>query len=103
MIEKKYIITKDLKHFKSETSDHFYIAKNNGYDITDVIETGLFVDGKIHILECYNQKHLEKIKHTDRFIANDVNDFLNELTNRRILKARQAETLYKYGYTRQGD
>lgn len=61
------------------------------------------MDGRLIIFECHNLNRLEKIRHTKRFIENDVQEWLEELTRRRLLRARQAETLYRYGYERQGD
>jgi hypothetical protein len=92
----KFVITKDLKYFKSETADHYIIAKENGYDIKDILESGLIAGGKFYVLECQEPKHREKLLHSDKYIANDVNKYLEELTNHRILKAREVETALKY-------
>jgi hypothetical protein len=89
-METKFIITKDLKHFKSDIQDHFIIANSNGYKTKDIIETGLILDKKLIILECYNNKHLQKIKYTNRFILNEVNTYIN------LINARSIESKYKY-------
>jgi hypothetical protein len=102
-METKFIVTKDGKHFKSQTCDHYLIARDNGYDIKSIVETGMIVDSRLVVFECYNGQHLQKIKHTDKFIQNDINNFLEELTNRRILKAREVESMYMYKTERQGD
>ena len=95
----KFIITKDLKHYKSEYKDHYIIARDNGYDVKDILESGLIVDSQLYILECYAVNHRVKISKGKKFIANDVNKYLNELTEYRILKARQAESRLKYKYS----
>jgi hypothetical protein len=101
----KFIITRDLKHFKSEYSDHYIIARHNGYDIKDILETGMLCGGKFYVLECQEPSHREKLSHSDKYIANDVNKYLNELTAYRVLKARECESKLKYQYAglKEGD
>lgn len=96
MNEIKFIITKDRRHFKSNFYDHSIIAIKNDYKPGDILETGLIIDHKIIILECYNPLHLEKIKHT-KFIEDDVNLYI------KILEARRLSSLYCYGITKEGD
>jgi len=94
----KYLITVDRRHFKSETEDHYLIAEHNGLKPFETIEYGLIVDSKVIVLECSNERHLNKIKTTEKYILNEVNRYEN------ILKARTAETLYKYNcYSKEGD
>jgi len=86
--EQKYIILKkqDLtKEFIFPTSlSHADFANDNGFNYwTDTIESGLVIDG---LKIC-----------TD---GRDKNDYLVAGT---VLKGRQAETLYRYGYTKEGD
>lgn len=90
-MDKKFIITKDYRHFTSDIFDHNIIASKNGYSIKDIIITGLIIDKRLIILECYNQKHLDKIKDTNRFMLKDVNNFQDKL-----IKTRQIESKYRY-------
>lgn len=101
----KFIITKDGKHFSSEYSDHYIIARDNGYDVRDIIECGLFAGGKMFVLECQEPKHREKLTHTDKYILNDVNRYLADLTAYRVQKARECESRAQYSYAglKEGD
>ena len=90
MRESKYIITKDLKHFKTDTLDHRVLAGLKGYTVNDIIETGLLIDNKVLVLECYILKHRAKILNSNKFIYNEVNDY--EL----ILKGRAIYSRYNY-------
>jgi hypothetical protein len=72
MKELKYIITKDLKHFKSDTLHHYEIAKANNYNPDSIIESGLFIDKQLFILESINQAHL--LKHKTIYLGNVLND-----------------------------
>ena len=103
MRDTKFIITKDHKHYKSETQDHYLIAKYNGYDVKDILEIGLIIEGHFYILECYNAEHRKKPSFSKKFIADDVNKYLEELTNYRILKARECESRLKYSYVGLGE
>ena len=100
MEDVKFIIVKDkqnkLRHYKSDIYDHYHIAKLNGYDVKELLETGMIIDKTFYILECYNDNHRKKITENKKFIANDVNKYLEELTNYRILKAREMESRYMY-------
>jgi len=105
----KFIITKDHKHFKSESQDHYIIAKHNGYEPSDIIEAGLVIDNKFYILECYEPSHKAKIEHFNSNLKagiwQDVNKYSNELTAYRVLKARECENNIKYAFAglKQGD
>ena len=92
--ERKYIIGLKygkLKHYTFPYCYHHYsFAYDNGIKLKDVIETGLIVDKRIVIIECISQKHLQK------------RDYLKQINNN-ILQARQVESLYSYGYIREGD
>lgn len=93
--EKKYIITYKnnvLRHFIFPKSlFHEFFARDNGYDYqTQVIESGLLIDGKAFIITCKNQNHIQR------------REYLQSLPIQ-TLKARQAETFYKYGLTYGGD
>jgi len=105
MRDLKFIITTNLNHYTSETADHYIIARDNGYDIRDILESGLIAGGKFYVLECQEPKHREKLLHSDKYIANDVNKYLEDLTNYRILKARDCESQAKYVYAglKEGD
>jgi hypothetical protein len=96
MNETKFIITKDRKHFKSNFNDHYIIGSLNNYLVKDIIETGLIIDHKIIILECYHKKHLDKIRYS-KFILQDVMDYT------RILLARRLGSQYSYGIIKEGD
>jgi hypothetical protein len=105
----KFIIVKDkiknrLRHFKSDINDHYVIAKNNGYDVKDLIETGMIIDkNKFYVLECYNPLHRQKANFSKKFILNDVNKYLDELTTYRLIKARECRSRYSYGNLKEGD
>ena len=93
----KYIITKDLKHFKSEVHDHQVIALKHGYSPNDIVETGSIDDHVLRVWECYNAKHRNKIYYT-KFIALEIERYTA------VLQARAIETRKVYGITnREGD
>lgn len=86
--EQKYIKLKKgdmIKEFIFPTSlSHEAFANDTGFNYwKDTIESGLIIDG---LKVC-----------TDR---RDKNEYLIAGT---ILKGRQAESFYRYGYTREGD
>jgi hypothetical protein len=93
MKELKYIITKDFKHFKSDWLHHSTIARDNGYNERDIIEAGLFLEGKIYILECYNQKHI--IKRQTHYIGNALNEY-QDLRLKQWLSGRELESSLYY-------
>jgi len=93
--EKKYIITyknNRLRHFIFPKSlYHEFFARDNGYDYqTQVIESGILIEGKAFIITCKNKNHLQR------------REYLQSLPLQ-ALKARQSESLYKYGYNKTGD
>jgi hypothetical protein len=62
--EKKYIITKragHYRHYRFPTSlYHANFARDTGYKPSEVIETGLIIDGSIQVLECHDTRHSAK-------------------------------------------
>jgi hypothetical protein len=63
--EQKYIITKKngkVAHFKFPSSwHHLTFARDNGFDFfSEVLETGLLIDGKAVIIECRDKKHMTR-------------------------------------------
>lgn len=98
MIETKFIITKDRKHFKSDTFHHLEIAREYNYKkLDDILETGLIIGNKIFILECQDQRHL--IKHTRQYIGNvlyKLNPNCFDIQLKQWLKARELESHYYY-------
>jgi len=91
---KKFIIVKQfgkLKKIKGYNS-HEAIAYDNGFNyFSDVIETGILDNGNVFILECRDKKHFAK------------REYNKGLFDPSILRARATETLYNYGYIKQGD
>jgi len=89
--EKKYIITR-LRHFIFPKSlYHEFFARDNGFDYqSQVIESGILIEGKAFIITCKNKNHLQR------------REYLQSLPIQ-ALKARQAESLYNYGYVKAGD
>lgn len=91
----KYIITKNLKHYKSEAGNHCDIISDNKIALEDVIETGIIIDNRVMILDCYNVNHqikAEKIR--NKMLIQDL----------QLLRARAVETQYKYNsFMREGD
>ena len=91
---KKFIILKingHYKHIKGYNS-HEAIVFDNGYNyFSDVIETGIIDNGNIFFIECRDKKHLAR------------REYNKGLFDPSILRARATETLYNYGYIRQGD
>ena len=93
-MENKFIITKDGKHFKSDWLHHINIARNNGYDMRDVVECGMFLDGELFIIECSDKEHLSK--HPRRFVGNALNEY-QDLKLKSWLKGRELESMLYYG------
>ena len=63
--ERKYIITKKygkMRHYKFPASwHHLNFARDNGYDFfSEVLETGIIIDGKATIIECKDKKHMAR-------------------------------------------
>jgi len=95
LAEKKYIIAKvdgHYKHLRFPTSMyHDTFARDNGFDVfSQVVETGMLVDGKIHILTCKDERHRERRDYTTRLPDN-------------VYKARAAQTMYMYKIKLDGD
>jgi len=97
MRETKFIIIKDnqnrLKHFKSDYLHHCTIARDKGYSESDIVESGLFLDGALFILECINQRHL--VKKREHYIGNKLNDY-QDLRLQSFLKGRELESQLYY-------
>ncbi len=109
MREIKYIIVKDkagrLKHFKSEFLHHNTIARDNGFNSSDILEAGLFLGGYLYILESISQEHI--IKRAGHYIGNKLNDY-QDLRLINWLKGRELESNLYYskrpaGQLREGD
>lgn len=94
-LEKKYIITYKsgrVKHFTFPSSYmHEFFARDNGYDYcTQVIESGVLIEGKPFIITCKNKAHAQRRDYMQRLSA-------------QTLKAREVQTRYTYGIQREGD
>jgi len=77
--EHKFIIVRvkgRLYHFKSEREDHLIIARRHNCQDTDIIEKGMLAD-TLQIWECYDKKHLHKIKTKTpyKWIGFDIEDY----------------------------
>ena len=96
MKETKFIIARKygrLYHRKSTWLSHDTIARDNGFDsYSQVLETGLLIDGRVIILECKSQEHRQK-----RIDKTSI--------DKQLLRAREVESLYSYRYAelREGD
>jgi hypothetical protein len=103
MTEIKYIIVRDktsghLRHFKSDWLYHYTLARDKGFDSSDIIEAGILLDKKLFILECIIASHFKKASY--KFIINtNYQDLRLEAYN----KGRESESLYSYGYIKEGD
>ncbi len=102
-MEKKYIIVRNQKTNRllairgtSLARDHWSIQRDAGYQIADVVETGVIIDGQIIIMDCQVPAHAERR-------AARVVDNLNQYNRDRILRAREAETRLLYRITPDGD
>jgi hypothetical protein len=96
--EIKYIIVKDkitgrARHFCSEFLHHETIARDNGYNSSDIIEAGLFLDRRCYILECQDIKHLER--RAGHYIGNRLNDY-HDLRLANWLRGRELESQLYY-------
>jgi len=96
--EKKYIIVRDKKtnrlhHYKSDCLHHYELSRAVGYDSQDILEAGLFLEGKLYILESVYLKHLEKKQ--DFYIGNRLN-FYHDLRLQSWLKSRELESQLYY-------
>ena len=96
--EIKYIIVRDklnnrLRHFKSDYLHHYTLARDNGFDSSDILEAGLFLEGDIYILECIYLDHLKKKE--NRFIGNRLN-FYQDNRLKAWLKGRELESNLYY-------
>jgi len=103
MTETKFIIVKDrvtgfLRHYKSDWLSHETIARDNDYDYREIIEAGIFIEGKLFIFDCIDSNH--KDKKFNNLIDNRLNYYSNSW-----IKAREAESLSMYKYTglKEGD
>ena len=95
--EIKYIIVKNkagrLSHYKSDYLHHSIIARDNGYNESDIIEAGLFLDRRCYILECKSIHHIERRKNL--YIGNRLN-FYQDLKLAQWLKGRELESQLYY-------
>lgn len=88
--EYKFIIVKvagRLYHFKSVMEDHFIIARRHNCQVVDIIEKGIISDF-LQVWECYDKKHLHKIKARtpDRWLGYDIEDYEKTLQKEHWLK-----------------
>jgi hypothetical protein len=98
MREIKYIIVRDritgrLRHFKSDWLHHYTIARDNGFDPSEILESGLFLDTQFYILDCILLKHLERKERY--YIGNNLN-YYQETRLKQFLKGRELESQYYY-------
>jgi hypothetical protein len=97
--EIKYIIVRDrqtnkLRHFKDTFYHHCIIAQNNGYDSSEILEAGIFLFGRLHILESIYIKHLEKKQ--DFYVGNILYTGNTSKDLENFLKGRQLESQLYY-------
>jgi len=76
----RYVITKNGKTYKSYTDFHCEIVVSNGLRYADVIQEGI-IDRGIHYL----------VSRKDVVLPSNIE------------KAREIETLYAYGFLKEGD
>lgn len=93
--EKKYIIANvhgKVKHLVFPSClYHDTFARDNGIDThSQVIETGLLIEGKSFIVTCKDRQHAQRREYRQSLPSAS-------------LKAREAQTRYAYGIERQGD
>ena len=93
--EKKYIITfkgGKIRHFIFPYSwHHEFFARDNGFDyFSQVIESGLLIEGRAFIITCKDKGHAER-----RAWRQDLPEA--------SYKARQAASLYAYGIQKSGE
>lgn len=97
MAEVKYIIVKDklnrLRHLKSDWLHHLTIARDNGFTERDIVESGVFLDKEIFIVECTNKTHLYKRK--ERFVGNQLNMYQEQRLSS-WLRGRELESQLYY-------
>lgn len=84
MRELKFIIVKvkgRLYHFKSEGEDHLIIARRHNCQDIDILEKGLLTDSTLQVWECYDKKHLHKIKvkTPEKWLGYDIEDYQEQL------------------------
>jgi hypothetical protein len=107
--EIKYIIVKNkagrLSHYKSDYLHHSIIARDNGYNESEVIEAGLFLDKELYILECISAGHIQK--RAGHYIGNRLNEY-QDIRLQNWLRGRELESNLYYskkavGVLPQGD
>lgn len=96
--EIKYIIVKDkitgrARRYCSEWLHHDTIARDNGYNSSDIIEAGIFLDRRCYILECRDLKHIERRK--NRYIGNCLNLY-QDMRLANWLRGRELESFLYY-------
>jgi hypothetical protein len=70
---------------------HDTFSRDNGFDVfSQVVETGMLIDGKIHILTCKDRQHQERRNWETRLPDN-------------IYKARVVQSRYLYKIKLEGD
>lgn len=85
MREQKFIIARvkdKLRHFVGvNDQDHLIIARNRHIPERDIIEKGFLIGRTIEIWECYDKKHLHKIKAKtpNKWLGSDIEDYLETL------------------------
>lgn len=106
----KYIIAVKngkLYHKKSDCQHHLTLIKDNNLNWQDVLEIGVIIDKKVFALEIFkSEKHKQKAEKIGKLIRYDLVNALRGADSKdmeKTLKARQVESLYSYGYIKQGD
>jgi hypothetical protein len=107
MREIKYIIIRDkagrLHHFKSDYLHHYTLARDKGFNSSDIIEAGLFLEGHLYILESIYLEHLKK--RAEHYIGNNLNGY-QDIRLQSFLKGRELESFLYYSkdpIKREGD
>jgi len=95
MREQKFIIARvkgKLRHFVGTKGwsgeDHLIIARHNNISEIDIVEKGFLIDRTIEVWECYDKKHLHKIKTKtpDKWLGYDIEDYEKTLRKEHWLK-----------------
>lgn len=97
-MEVKYIVVRDkktnrMKNFKSDWLHHGTIARDNGFESKDILECGIILDKQLFILECKDEKHLQK--RNNIYIGGRLNDY-QDMRLRNWLKGRELESWAYY-------
>ena len=101
MKEIKFIIVRNkaghLVHLKSDWLHHETIARDNGYSAKEILESGIFLDSSMFIVECVNQRHIERKK--DMYVGNCA---YQDIRLNSWLKGRELESQLYFSKERVG-